>query len=84
MKRDSGLKLYEYGKTYKLGSAFITLKRKEVNLMINIILLMLIKSTNELFIKELMVNFYEVKVRGVISGYVISLYINLYKILHPP
>ncbi len=52
--------------------------------MIIIILSMLIKSTNEWFMKELMVIFYEVKVRGVISGEVISLYKILYKILHPP
>lgn len=52
--------------------------------MINIIVSMLIKSTNEWFIKELMVSFYEVKIRGVISGEVISLYKVLYKILHPP
>ena len=52
--------------------------------MIIIILLMLIKSSNECLIKELMVSFYEIKVGGVISGNVISLYINLHKILHPP
>ena len=52
--------------------------------MIIIILSMLIKSSNEWFMKELMVSFYEVKIRGVISGEVISLHKILYKILHPP
>ena len=49
-----------------------------------IIMLMFIKSSNKCFIKDLMVSFYEVKVRGVINGGVISLHITLYKILHPP
>lgn len=52
--------------------------------MITIILSMLIKDSNEWFVKELMVSFYKVKVRSIISGDVISLYVNLHKILHPP
>lgn len=50
--------------------------------MILIILLMFINSSNQLLVKGLMVSFYKAKVRKVINGDVISLY--LYRILHPP
>ena len=51
--------------------------------MIIIMLLILIESFNECFV-NIEVSFYKVKVEGAISGDVISTYMNLYEILHPP
>lgn len=50
--------------------------------MIIIIMLIFINSSNKCFVKELKVGFYKAKVRSIINGDVISLY--LYKILLPP